>query len=72
MQYSGQWVNSWFWRTKQQKEIDYLEEKDGLLSAYEFKWNQTAKYRQPKLFKETYPDAGFKIIHKDNPEDFLL
>jgi hypothetical protein len=72
LQYSGQWANSWFWRTKQQNEIDYLEEKDGLLTAYEFKWNPTAKYRQPKLFKETYPEAGFKIIHKDNPEDFLL
>ena len=31
------WVNSWFWRTKDQKEIDYLEESDGKLKAYEFK-----------------------------------
>jgi len=70
--YSLQWTNSWFWRTKQQVEIDYIEEQNGQLSAYEFKWSPKTKYRQPKSFRETYPDATFKIIHKDNVDEFLL
>ncbi|MEM6263186.1 MAG: ATP-binding protein, partial [Bacteroidota bacterium] len=32
-------ANTWFWRTRQQQEIDYLEEEDGKLPAFEFKWN---------------------------------
>ena len=71
-QYSMYWANNWFWRTKQQHEIDYLEEHDGILSAYEFKWNPKAKYRQPKLFLETYENSTVTVIHKDNPEYFLL
>ena len=39
LNYNGVWVNSYFWRTAQKQEIDYIEEKDGGLSAYEFKWN---------------------------------
>jgi len=70
--YSMQWANSWLWRTKQQVEIDYFEEQNGQLSAFEFKWNPKAKYRQPKAFSEAYPDATFKIIHKDNVEEFLM
>jgi len=72
LHYSMQWVNSWFWRTTQQTEIDYIEEQNGQLSAYEFKWNPKAKYRQPKLFLETYQNATLKLIHKDNMEDFLM
>ena len=71
-QYAIQWVNTWFWRTTQQNEIDYIEEQNGQLSAYEFKWSPKAKYRQPKAFSEAYHDAGFKVIHKDNLEEFLL
>ena len=70
--YSMQWVNIWFWRTTQQNEIDYIEEQNGLISAFEFKWSPKARYRQPKAFVEAYPDALFKIVHKDNVEDFLL
>jgi len=72
MHYSMKWVNSWFWRTKQQVEIDYIEEQNGQLSAYEFKWNPNAKYRQPKAFTGSYTDATFKIIHKNNVDEFLL
>jgi len=71
-QYSLQWVNTWFWRTTLQNEIDYIEEQNGQLSAYEFKWSSKAKYRKPKAFTEAYPEATFKIIHKDNVDEFLL
>ena len=66
------WVNPWFWRTKDQKEIDYLEESDGKIKAYEFKWNSSSKYKIPSKFKENYPNSVFKIIHQNNVEEFLL
>jgi len=71
LQYQQKWMNTWYWRTKEQKEIDCIEESDGQLTAYEFKWNPNAKYKTPKLFLETYPQSEFKIIHRDNIEDFL-
>ncbi len=72
LQYSQQWVNSWYWRTKEQKEIDYIEEQDGVLTAFEFKWNPDTKHKMPKLFLETYARTEFRIIHRDNFEDFLM
>ncbi|MCL2435089.1 MAG: ATP-binding protein [Lentimicrobiaceae bacterium] len=72
LNYNGLWVNSWFWRTVEQKEIDYLEEADGQLSAYEFKWNADAKVKFPKQFTETYQNSTLTVIHRDNLEVFLL
>ena len=46
--YSDSYCNSWFWRTQQQKEIDYIEEEDGQISTFEFKWNPGAKYKYPQ------------------------
>ena len=71
-EYSNSYANSWFWRTQTQKEIDYIEEQDGHLSAYEFKWNPTAKVKQPRMFQEAYPNSTFTVIHKDNVTEFLL
>ncbi len=70
--YNGKWCNSWFWRTTKGQEIDYLEEEDGHISAFEFKWNEKTKIKQPKLFMDTYEDCHFKVIHKENVEEFLL
>lgn len=64
--------NSWFWRTLQQKEIDYLEEKDGVLSAYEFKWSKKEGFKVPAQFSTAYPGSPFTIVNTDNVEDFLL
>jgi predicted AAA+ superfamily ATPase len=70
--YTENYANSWFWRMQTQQEIDYLEEQDGHLSAYEFKWNSKAKTKQPKMFLETYPDSSFEVVSQDNFPDFLL
>lgn len=72
LHYSQKWVNSWYWRTKEQKEIDCIEESDGQLTAYEFKWNPSAKYKIPKLFLETYAGSRFQLVHRENMDDFLL
>ncbi len=70
--YSDSYCNYWFWRTQQQKEIDYIEEEDGIISAFEFKWNPAAKYKYPQQFMNAYPGSKFSIISRANIEDFLL
>jgi uncharacterized protein len=70
--YNELWANTYFWRTKEQKEIDYIEDSDGVLSAFEIKWNPDSKYKTPKQFLEKYENSIFKIIHRDNIEEFLL
>ena len=66
------WANNWFWRTQQQKEIDYVEEADGNISAFEFKWNPEAKVKNLNSFLVTYPHSSITVVHRDNYEDFLL
>jgi predicted AAA+ superfamily ATPase len=68
--YHSAYANSFFWRTKQQQEIDYLEEAGGRISAFEFKWNPNAKIKKPSVFLETYP-ADFQVISQDNFRDFV-
>jgi uncharacterized protein len=65
-------LNSFFWRTYEQKEIDLIEERDGKLAAYEMKWNNLKKSNIPKIFSEAYPNTEFKSISQDNFTDFLL
>jgi len=70
--YKGNYANPWFWRTQAQQEIDYIEERDGHLSAYEFKWNPAAKVKQPKAFLTAYPDSSFAVINNENFMEFLM
>lgn len=72
LNYNNKWVNSWFWRTKDQQEIDYLEETDGKLYAYEFKWKPNANVTFPKIFNTNYPNSIFQVINQDNFDTFLL
>jgi predicted AAA+ superfamily ATPase len=69
--YSGRWSNSWFWRTIEQTEVDYVEEMDGKMIAYEFKWSSTAKWKVSKTFTNAYPDAEVEMIHQNNFYSFL-
>lgn len=69
--YCHPFTQSYFWRTKQQTEIDYLEEQDGSLRAFEFKWNERKSPRCPLAFSNTYPDASFSVITPSNIDDFL-
>ena len=71
-EYYHRWVNRYFWRTKQQQEIDYLEESGGKLHAYEMKWNQRAKASITKTFTEAYSNTEFQVITPENIADFLL
>lgn len=71
--YSGSFAQSYFWRTRQQNEIDYIEEEDGKLSSFEFKWNdRKANVKCPEVFKNAYPETIFKVITPKNIEEFLM
>jgi predicted AAA+ superfamily ATPase len=62
----------YFWRTTQQQEIDYLEERQGKLYAYEFKWNPKARVRFPKTFLNAYPENETSCVSRENFETFTL
>ncbi len=64
-------ANAYFWRTTQQQEIDYIEDRGGKIYAYEFKWNEKAKAKFSKTFTEAYHPEQ-QIVNKDNFETFLL
>lgn len=69
-EYNMNFANMYFWRTYDQKEIDLIEEREGKLFAYEFKWNDK-KRKIPKSFLAGYPDSEFQIIDKNNYWQFL-
>ena len=67
--YANLLTNMYFWRTQQQVEVDWLEIKDGQLSAFEFKLH-AKKYRTPKSFKDTYHQE-VSVINRENYLDFI-
>ncbi|KAF0107691.1 MAG: AAA ATPase [Chloroflexi bacterium] len=72
-QAAGKSVNSYFWRTYDQKEIDCVEEHSGRLYGYEFKWT-CGEIRKTvcKEFNLSYPDSSLTAIKKENFEDFIM
>jgi len=64
-------VNTYFWRTYDQKEIDYLEEEGGRLRAFEFKFSLKTKTKIPSEFLSTYSQSEFKVIHQENYWEFI-
>ena len=71
-EYNRTFAKSYFWRTEQQKEVDLIEELDGKLSAFEFKWDSSKKVKVPVQFTAAYPDASFKSVSPGNAAEFLL
>mgnify|MGYP003294485991 CR=1 FL=1 len=71
-QYTSRYVNSYFWRTTQMQEIDYLEESDGVLAAYEFKWNSKKKAKTNPTFYRAYPSVQIVTVTPDNYTDFVM
>lgn len=69
--YANPFIKSYFWRTTSQQEIDYIEEVDGKLTAFEIKWNENAKIKKLTSFTETYK-TEVKLIHNKNFRDLLI
>lgn len=69
--YEDRYVNKYFWRTHDGAEIDYLEEIDGTLHAFEFKWKKD-KAKFPISFTTAYKENTTSLITKENYESFIL
>lgn len=70
--YTQKTVTNYFWRTYDQQELDWLEEENGVLHGYEFKWNENRKAKIPTAFAKAYPEASFEVINKGNYLDFIV
>jgi len=68
--YSGRFVNSYFWRTHDRAEIDYIEESEGILDVFEFKWKEQ-KVRFPASFVQAYPNHQTAVVNRKNFEAFI-
>ncbi len=64
--------NTFFWRTHNQQEIDYIEERNAQFDAYEIKWNPIKKPSLPSTFSKAYPNHKYFIVNPDNFQEFLL
>lgn len=62
----------YFWRTYGGQEIDYLEEREGRLFGYEFKWSDSARYKIPKDWSIAYPESELSVITQKNYFDFVM
>ena len=70
IEYKQSLARTYFWRTKQQQEVDFVEENSGKIYGYEFKWNNKKKVKLPKTFTEAY-DAESKVIDSNNFREFV-
>lgn len=68
--YKKIYANNYFWRTWDQKEIDWIEEREGKLFGFEFKYS-SKKGKIPSEFLETYPNSEVSIITPQNYLDFI-
>jgi predicted AAA+ superfamily ATPase len=65
-------VSNYFCRTHDQQELDWLEEQNGKLNGFDFKWNERRKSKIPKAFRKVYPEATFEVINKQNYLYFII
>lgn len=68
----GRFAQLYFWRTVGQQEIDLIEEEDGRLAAFEFKWNEKKKAKKPLSFVANYSNTSFECITPENYLNFVL
>lgn len=68
---NNNFANIYFWRSYDQKEVDYIEENGGRFAGFEFKWSKN-KMAAPKDFLNNYDNSTVELITKDNYYKFLL
>lgn len=69
--YNRMLVYNYFWRTYDQQEIDWIEDRGGILHAYEFKWNAKRKPKEPIAWKNTYKESKFEVINSENYSQWI-
>ncbi len=70
--YDNIFSTNYFWRTYSQQEIDWVEDHQGELHAYEIKWNAAAKVKEPTAWRTGYPDSHFSVINQANYLNFIV
>ncbi|MBL0339850.1 MAG: ATP-binding protein [Bacteroidetes bacterium] len=68
--YHQTYTNHFFWRNTQKQEIDFVEEKNGQIHAFEFKWKSGGRNKIPTTFLNEYNAIG-KTIDRDNFREFI-
>ncbi len=71
MEYERIFANIYFWRTYSGAELDYIEERDGNLYGFEFKW-KPKKGKAPATWLETYQNASYQLINRESFTSFIL
>ena len=71
-EYTRSFSKVYFWRTTQQQEIDFVEERDGMFEAFEIKWNpKKANAKIPAIFESTYQLKSFNVVTPENYLEFV-
>ncbi len=70
--YDNVLVYNYFWRTYDQQEIDWVEDRGGKLYGYEFKWNADKQPKAPAGWSKNYPAAEYQVVNPLNYRDWLL
>ncbi len=70
--YDNVLVYNYFWRTYDQQEIDWVEDRGGKLYGYEFKWNANKQPKAPAGWSKNYPAAEYQVVNPLNYRDWLL
>ena len=70
--YQGIYGSFYFWRTYGGQELDLVEEREGTLAGYEFKWSDKKKLKAPADWAKGYENSTFSVISKENFLDFVL
>lgn len=68
--YAKHYCRTYFWRTFDQAEVDYIEEYDGALHTYEFRWKTTRK-KVPASLLKAYKVENSEFVDSENYEGFV-
>jgi len=68
--YTQLYTNNFFWRSWTKQEVDFVEEREGKLFGYEFKWSIN-KRKTPSLWLESHPEASYEIVNRNNYFKFI-
>lgn len=69
-EYGREFANRYYWRTYEQEEIDFIEEREGMLHAYKFKWGRP-RSGLSETFSNAYPNSSFSWVTQENYWDFV-
>jgi predicted AAA+ superfamily ATPase len=70
--YHHLYASQYFWRTYDGSEVDLVEEREGKLYGYEFKWGKKIKATHKPLRWLEYPGSSFQYKTPNDLFGFVL